>query len=111
MVASVRCGISARQPLSLCATVYMLGNILFCVCVCQDENTRALVFYLEHAKNARLEFPVAIDQYGNTKMLRYFMIFHHICARSASIIFISLSSALFRSIPVQPLIHAFSLSV
>lgn len=54
----------------------------------QEENTRALVFYLEHAKNARLEFPVAIDKHENTKMLRYFMIFHILFVVSLFIIII-----------------------
>ncbi|XP_031631676.1 uncharacterized protein LOC116345971 isoform X2 [Contarinia nasturtii] len=37
----------------------------------QDENIRALVFYLEHAKNARLEFPVYLNKYEGTKVLRF----------------------------------------
>lgn len=31
----------------------------------------ALVFYLEHAKNARLEFPVYLNKYEGTKVLRW----------------------------------------
>lgn len=83
MVPFILCGICIRQMLCLCSRRVSIHWAIFyyiiCVCVCvwQDENTRALVFYLEHAKNARLEFPVAIDQYGNTKMLRYFMIYHN----------------------------------
>ncbi|XP_055324775.1 uncharacterized protein LOC129579131 [Sitodiplosis mosellana] len=36
-----------------------------------DENIRALVFYLEHAKNSRLEFPVHLNKYEGTKVLRF----------------------------------------
>lgn len=37
----------------------------------QDENLRALVFYLEHARNLNLEFPVYLNKYEGTRMLRY----------------------------------------
>lgn len=76
----------------------MIGGV--CPCrlhhYCQEENTRALVFYLEHAKNARLEFPVITDMHENTQILRYFWFSHiysrlHIKYRMAIGVFIKFS--------------------
>ncbi|KAJ6640084.1 hypothetical protein Bhyg_12833, partial [Pseudolycoriella hygida] len=37
----------------------------------QDENTRAMVFFLQHASNLALSFPVYLNKFEGTKMIRY----------------------------------------
>lgn len=49
----------------------------------QDENTRAMVYFLEHATVCGLEFPVQVNKYEDTKILRFIDIPIESCGKSS----------------------------
>ncbi|XP_037026489.1 uncharacterized protein LOC119067538 [Bradysia coprophila] len=49
----------------------------------QDENTRAMVYFLQHATNVGLSFPVYLNKFEGTKMIRFIDIPIESCGTSS----------------------------